>query len=227
MFKWLKNIFSPKVSEVSHGSYKLPEPLDGGRELPEESFTGKLKLGVIVGHTKAHEGARMSEPFGLYEYSYNSLVAKAMKDCAPHNVEVEIILRDGKGITKSYDEARAKLCDCVIELHFNAANGQARGTETLCTPDMSDSEFAHIIHKGVAKLFERIGKLDRGVKTISKSARGGINVHSFPGGVNCLVEPFFGDNAEDAKMGMDNRVRYARCLVDAVVLWGKKVDLLK
>ena len=232
MLDWLKKLFT-KSEVVQEPAALAPEPLPEAppeeRELPDDNFGGKVKLGIIVGHSKNAQGARMCEPHGLYEYSYNMEVAKVIKDSAPSNVTVEIILRDGSRgeIPRAYKEARDKLCDCVIELHFDAFNGQVRGTSTLSTPDLSDVDFSHIVHRSMITLFERKDKEDRGVRTISKSVRGGINVHSFPGGVNCLVEPFFGDNKLDADMGMVKRVLYAKCLLEAVILWAKKVDLIK
>ncbi len=206
------------------------EPIKGDPELPAENFQGQVKLGIIVGHEQDAPGAKMSMPYGIYEYFFNKEIAQKMVEYARTkypNVLTELILRDGIGITGAYHKAQSLLCDVVIELHFNAANAVASGTETLCTSDTNDVEFAHVIHGGVCRLFKREGTKDRGVKALSASARGNINVHSFPGRPNCLVEPFFGDNKEEADFAMQNKDAYARCLVDGVYLWARKVDLIK
>lgn len=142
-------------------------------------------------------------------------------------LEMKTILRDDIGIAGAYKIARESLCDCVIELHFNAFDGKAMGTSTLCTPDLSDLAFAKTVHQAMCNLFKRMGRDDRGVKAISKATRGGSNVHGFPGGVNCLVEPVFGDNLAEAKLLLANKDKYAWCLVDAVALWAKQASLIK
>lgn len=199
-------------------------------ELPDANFSGKVKLGVIVGHTEKSSGACMPKELGGYsEYEFNSGIAKIMKAYAEKkypSLEVEIIKRDLIGIVGAYKKARELLCDCVIELHFNGFNGKVEGTVTLCTPDDSDVAFAKTIHQAMCKLFVRMGNADRGVKAISKSTRGGVNVHQFPGGVNCLVEPVFGDNIKDAKLLLENKERYAWTLIDAVILWAKQNSMI-
>jgi N-acetylmuramoyl-L-alanine amidase len=228
MLKKLLDLLRPKPLLISlpQAQHFIPEPVDE-KELPHEGAPGKVKFGVIVGHERGAEGARMCAPYLLTEYSYNLELARGIKDHAPENVLVEIILRDGEGILGAYDEARARLCDCVIELHFNAHNGQVAGSETLCSPDTNDLEFARLVHFYMLKAMDRIQSHDRGVKAIPKSERGGINVHSFPGGVNCLIEPFFGDHPADAALGMEKRIILAKALLDAVVSWGQSVKLLK
>lgn len=203
---------------------------ESNEELPDANFAGKVKLGIIVGHTEKSQGACMPKEIGGYsEYILNSEIAKLMKIYAEKkypSLEVEIIKRDMIGIVGAYKKARELLCDCVIELHFNGFNGKVEGTVTLCTSDMSDVAFAKTIHQAMCKLFARMGNADRGVKAVSKSTRGGINVHQFPGGVNCLVEPVFGDNIKDAKLLLENKDKYAGTLIDAVVLWAKQSNMI-
>jgi hypothetical protein len=233
MLKWLLGLFKKKqVEQVSGPVIYIPHPPATGRELPDPEERGSFKLGVVVGHNSASQGAQLNHPTKLSEYAYNTDIAKLMKEMAPVGMQVEIIYRKpGKGYTEeireAYQEAKDKLCDCVIELHFNGFDGSVRGTSTLCSPDVSDVNFAHVVQNAMVALFKREGKQNRGVKTISKSARGGGAVHSFQGGVNCLVEPFFGDNKEEALMAISMKSHYAKCLVDAVALWAKKVDLIK
>ena len=206
----------------------LPSPqLEPQDEDTVAPIKGKLKLGLIVGHTKMQKGSKMAEPFSRYEYDYNEEVAKAAKKYSEKypNMEVEVIYRDHVGIHGAYVWAEQLGCDAVIELHFNAFNGKEQGTLTLCTADVSDVEFAHTIHKGLCALFARDGD-SRGIRAISRNSRG-ANVHLFPNGVNCLVEPFFGDNKDDASKGVLLMDKYAEVLIDSVYLWGKKVDLLK
>lgn len=195
-------------------------------ELPHMEEARVLMLGVIVGHTQEAPGAK-SKTLGMYEYQYNKFVAEAMVAYGHHQVHVVVIYRDRIGVNGAYTEARKCGCDCVIELHFNAFNGNVRGTTTLCTADDSDVAFAKVVQDELCLLFNRSAHENQGVVTIPRAGRGGANVHSFPEGVNCLVEPFYGDNEADSKLAMDLGVKYAWCLVDAVVRWAKGINLIK
>lgn len=230
MFKritnWFYKLFTRAVLVPAPPSV-FPELAPSNEELEKADSKGMVKLAIIVGHEKSAQGARMVG--GMYEYEYNKRIANMAVEYArtafADVLQVEIILRDGIGINGTYARARQLLCDAAIELHFNAFDSKVRGTETLCTPDLTDVQFAHIVHGKVCQAFQRIGA-SRGVKTISKAARGGGNVHAFPGGVNCLVEPFFGDNLEDAKIAMSHQEIYAEALIDSVILWARKSDLI-
>lgn len=224
-FRALLNIFkSPEaISELE----KLAAP-DDGRELPGPDETQQVVLAVIVGHTKADGGAVM---FGTkeQEYSYNTRTAKMMTDLAKEHypfIKVHTIFRDGVGIAGAYAKADKLKADLAIELHFNAANKTAVGTETLCTSAPNDVEFAHIVQKQMCGVFGRTGN-SRGVKVIARSARGGSNVHSFPNGANCLVEPFFGDTASEAALANSKQRQYADSLLKAVELYARKADMIK
>jgi N-acetylmuramoyl-L-alanine amidase len=186
----------------------------------------KVHLGIIVGHEKAAQGATM--PGGLTEYQYNSLVAEELERVAKDYpwLTVTTIKRDGIGIWGAYQAAKTANCDAVIELHFNAFDEVSEGTETLCTADSDDIDFAHYVHRAMCEVFGRSGE-SRGVVVIGKTSRGGANVYAFPDGVNCLVEPFFGDNAKEAALGNDKREAYAKALLLATVIWAKRRGLIK
>lgn len=214
---WLKKLFGSQKS--------LP-----ARELPDHDDKGGLVLALIVGHDAKDQGAIMHESRES-EYQYNSKLAEMVKELAQKHwplISVGVVYRDKVGLTGAYKLANEKFqADLAIELHFNAADGKAKGTTTLCTPDLNDVEFAHCVQKEMARVFMRKQNEDRGVRTISRTARGGENVHSFPGGSNCLVEPFFGDNPEDAAAGRSLMRPYAEGLLKAVELYGRKIDLIK
>lgn len=185
-----------------------------------------VHLGVIVGHTKQAQGAVMEHGGKkISEYEYNQEIAKKMVLAASKypRLMVSTIFRDKAGISGAYNEARKMGCDAVIELHFNAFDKKVKGTETLCTPDKNDIEFANVVHRSMCETFQRIGA-SRGVRVIGRSVRGAPNVYAFPEGVNCLVEPFFGD--AEADMAISKSDDYANCLLDAVQLWARHLDLV-
>lgn len=202
-----------------------------GKELPDIKHTGQIKLGIIVGHEKKKPGAEMPKILGaITEYDFNTGIAKSMKAYAEKaykgQLVIEIIFRDGIGITGAYNKAIKSNCDCVIELHFNAYDRKAKGTSTLTTIDSRDQQFTQLVHEAICKVFKRTGKLDRGIKALSRSDRGGINVNSFPKGANCLVEPAFGDNMEEATLLLKNQQAYSECMIDAVMAWANQVKLV-
>ena len=227
---WFKRVFSHPVPVIVEAPQnKFPEPSGNDPELPDANDKGKVKVAVIVGHTKDAPGAVMAAPYNKTEYDFNTGIANAMLKFAQANypqLDLVIIFRDGIGISGAYAKARALLCDVAIELHFNAFDGKASGSEVLCTPDSNDVEFAQIVQKMICEVFSRNGE-SRGVKTLSKDARGGRNVHSFPGGANCLVEPFFGDNPVEASLAMSHYDEYSEALVRAVAHWARQVDLIR
>lgn len=223
IIQWLKSLFTQPALPPPPPVVIKPQPSEEIPDLPLPT-TGGIKLGVIVGHTKESPGAALKGT-GLYEYQFNTEIASLIKKHAPTWMQVETIFRDGVGISGAYLKAASIGCDVVIELHFNAYNGTVQGTETLCTQDSDDIEFAHLVQKAVSAVFERPGN-SRGVKVISASARGGGNVHAFKQGPNCLIEPFFGDNDLEVIKALAKKDAYAKALVSAVVLYARKKDFL-
>ncbi len=181
-----------------------------------------MKIGVIVGHDKKEQGADLIKPYKVSEYVYNSEIAHRMFDYGESlGHDVEIFLRDVVGISGAYRNARAAKCDCVIELHFNSYNGVASGTETLCSSEAVDKSFAQAIQSAMCRVFDRAKAGNRGLK-IMDTGRGAQSCVSYPGKANCLVEPAFGDHANDAKMLFERKDTYARALIDAAIEWCKK-----
>lgn len=235
--RWALNQFPPKVPSAleqvtraidaltdAEEQLELPvedegDPKDTGTPRPSDPLSATLVL--IVGHEKKAPGADFA--LGGSEYQYNSDIAKRAKEYAARkypNLKVEIVFRDGVGISGAYRKAKALKADACIELHFNAFNGQAQGTETLCSVEHEDRKFAEYVHNKICEVFERAGK-SRGVKALSRSARGGQSIYSMPGSANCLVEPFFGDNKAEAKMADERRIPYAVALLEGAVEWLK------
>lgn len=226
MNEWMRKWFQRPVMIAAPPNVFVPAT--GNSELDTAINMGAVKLGIIVGHSPSNPGSPLKGNPGANEYSYNKGIAQKMSEYSKKfpKLQVSVILRGEKTVAEAYAEARHLLCDAVIELHFNAFNGLILGSETLSTADLSDVDFAQVIHQRMCMVFDRPGA-SRGVKAVSKSVMGGENVHSFPGGVNCLVMPFFGDNDVDAKRGVQQADAYAKGLIDAVLLWAKRVDLIR
>lgn len=176
----------------------------------------RITLGVIVGHSRAAQGAMM--PNKMTEYVFNSRIAQLMNEYVKlqkKNVDVMIIFRDGIGIGGAYKRAAELKCDAVIELHFNAVDGKVAGTETLCSNDPEDIKLASFVQEAMCRVFERKGN-SRGIQVKKATDRGGQSVTSFLKKPNCLVEPFFGDNPKEMELALQKQEKYAECLVHAV-----------
>lgn len=193
-----------------------------GRELPTHEEKPALHLALIVGHTKESSGAEMHGTRES-EYEFNSRIAGIITGMAD-GLKVSTIFRDNIGIKGAYEKANEIAADVCIELHFNAFNKQAFGTSTLCSTFNDDIEFAKIVHMFMCRAFER-KDASRGVKVIPFSARGGKSVYSFENGPNCLVEPFFGDNEQEAKLAYLKEEAYATALIHAIKYWSEKKGL--
>jgi len=207
------------LNEPPYETEEPKDPKDKGTPGHDDKLTATLV--VIVGHEKKAPGADFI--LGGSEYQYNSDIALKIKQFGAEkypNLKIEIIYRDGIGIGGAYRKAAALKPDACIELHFNAFNGRAHGTETLCSVSSEDKKYAGIIHAKICQVFDRSGS-SRGVRVLSRGARGGQSVYSLPGSANCLVEPFFGDNAEEAKMANERRTPYAMALLEGTVDWLK------
>ena len=178
-------------------------------------------LGIVVGHNFDNRGAKATYPLNTYEYDYNSGVAeKVYIEARSRGMDVTIVHKNGL-LTKDVGEIVSACADCAIELHFNAFNGSAKGSETFYAFESIQSKsFADIVHPHIARCFDRSGKTDRGAKPLKESDRGFYNLSAIKGPA-IIVEPAFGDNCSDSALLKDKEIEYARCLVDAVEEWFK------
>lgn len=205
------------------------KPKEPVRETPLPDEKGKVNFALIVGHEKKAPGAEFNNPKFKSEYDYNTAIAEKIKSYvnagAYSGINLKVIFRDGIGINGAYQMAKTFGADACIELHFNAFNEKASGSETLSTIDTVDQKLSKLVHTEICKAFDRKGE-SRGVKVLSRGDRGGGNIYSMPGSANCLVEPFFGDNATEAKLAVERFDTYAKALLDGVYKWAKDAKLL-
>jgi N-acetylmuramoyl-L-alanine amidase len=176
-------------------------------------------LVLIVGHNVRAPGARAVAPLSMNEYQYNkNIVAPAcVKYARSKGFTVEVLTKDAMGTqavgAKATSLVKSVGKGCVIELHFNAFNGQASGTETLYSTKVPGSKlFAQIVQRHMVEVFDRP---NRGLK-LRNSGRGAANLAAV-GVPCCLVEPLFGDNKTDALLMKTKADEYAKSLVNAAI----------
>ena len=196
------------------------KPAKPSRELPspiDDIATEVPRLAIVVGHTKKAKGAALVN--GVREYDFNKEIAEEMvRVQGSYGVECAVFYRDNGGRYGAYKRAQEWGADLQIELHFNAFNKNVRGTETLCSTNTEDYDYALMVQKQMCTLFEREG-LSRGVKRLRRGDRAATNVYGYsdrPINIpNCLPEPAFGDNTADAELLIENQYRLARVYLEA------------
>jgi N-acetylmuramoyl-L-alanine amidase len=176
------------------------------------------RLAIIVGHSASDGGANGSFPVGrLQEYKFHRQeIVPVMEARAKElGLESKVFLRDGTDIggVGAMVSAWADQKTVAIELHFNSTSG-ASGSETLYdTAPAANIIFAQLVQDAMVRVLSRTGKANRGIKQ-TNTGRGSHNLTSVKC-VGCLVEPAFCDNPGEAKLLWDNRVAYAKALVEA------------
>ena len=182
---------------------------------------GSRKLAIVVGHSAAASGASGVAPISASEYPWNKdLAAKIVSECSANGVTAEVFFRDNGGISGAYSRAAASGPKAVVELHFNANGGAARGTETLYgTACAASKAWAERVHGAMVQLYSRGSGLpgNRGLKKTPPHPRGSASVNALSTIPSCLIEPFFGDNASDAAWGHVKKDALAKAIANAFV----------
>lgn len=164
-----------------------------------------MYIGVFVGHSILKGGTCTSAVGYEHEYKYNKelghWVTEWLKDGGKNKVDL-IICPENQFTSKSKEQSyKIPICnsrgyDLIIELHLNAANKTAYGTEVYCHKSSSKGkEYAKRVCDKLSQPFirESNGKKtgNRGVKHAS------LYMINQTKPVAILIESFFCDNKED------------------------------
>lgn len=107
--------------------------------------------------------------------------------------------------------------DIVIDIHFNAFNGKAHGSECIIANqhDYKERTVAEAILKATV---DALGTRSRGVKTEKYTARKRIGILSGrpKNAINVLLEVCFIDNADDMKKYDDNYCEFIQAVADVL-----------
>jgi len=179
------------------------------------------KLAIVVGHTAVAPGASGVSPVSASEYPWNKdLAAKIVSECSALRASAAVFFRDGGGISAAYSAAAACGAKAVVELHFNADGGAARGTETLYgTACGASLAWAQSVHNAMVSLYGRGSGLpgNRGLRKTPPHPRGSASVNALSTIPSCLIEPFFGDHGADASLGQAKKDGLAKAIAKAFV----------
>lgn len=180
----------------------------------------KLKICVVVGHSKLKNGAYTSADGrkygGVIEYKYcrdfakKYLVPQLRK--AGHEVDL-IICPEGKFETK-YEERGYKIpkinkedYDLVMEIHLNAAQPSATGTEVLYYSNTGKA-YAERICKALSEVYRNRGaKKDKKLYILNSTKPTAV-----------LLELFFCTNREDYLKGhgKKNATKLAKLIANVI-----------
>lgn len=177
-----------------------------------------MKFALVVGHEEKSPGAHATDPLNCYEYEYNKELA-AMVSCDLKDLSIisEIFFRDQIGIHGVYTEVNRYLPQGVIELHFNSSGlSSVRGTETLYVPRVEGSHSLAInVHECILHALSRPKDLDRGLVIPNVIDRGYSNL-TLAQCPSILVEPFFGDNPQDARLGKFEKSALSQAIAEGI-----------
>lgn len=169
-----------------------------------KSIDKNITVAIVVGHSNERRGASNPDT-GMSEYIFNYKVAEdiasSLNDDESHNVNGIVVLRKTslRALPNAVNATGAVLC---LSLHCNAFNTKARGCETLYhhTSKQGKVLAQYVQHE----LVELMNSSDRGIKAKSSEDRGGYMLRET--NMPCVIaEPFFIDEEEDYKLGMQYR----------------------
>jgi len=187
-------------------------------EHPQKEPEPTMGIAFIIGHTANAKGA-YSDYFKQSEYDFwKNRVRPLDYECFVLGINSKFFTRDEIGVQGAYKEANEWLKGfykkCIVELHFNAFNKKATGTEVLYVHDNAkEGILANEVSFAMANI---LGLRDRGAKDIKPGQAGHYNVTRISEYPSILLEPFFGDNIDDCKAFERNEEIFYRNVVLAI-----------
>ncbi|AUR87803.1 N-acetylmuramoyl-L-alanine amidase [Vibrio phage 1.104.O._10N.286.49.A12] len=174
------------------------------------------RVGIVVGHSVTDPGAVNAN--GCSEFQFNAELSYMVAvELLKHGMNPVIIWRD-----RNYSAMPGKVndhdVDFSIELHCNAFNTKASGSETLFFSGSSNScKLATHIQGEVIKA---LGLNDRGAKGVSRDDRGGLMLVK-TAKPHVILEPLFIDNAADLSVGEARKVELAVAIANGCKLFAE------
>lgn len=178
-----------------------------------------MKVFINPGHDIKYDSGAVNPDSGMREcdvaVTIGSLVGKYLEAAG---CEVKMLQSDNLYNDSSYPDrqdesvcgsANAWTADVFVSIHCNAANGDAKGTETLVYPNSPESnKLAQCIQ---SQIVNSLGTVDRGLKE-----RPNLCVLKNTYMTAVLVETAFIDNADDAELLANNQDEFARAIARGV-----------
>lgn len=177
-----------------------------------------MKVGVVVGHSVSDPGAVNAN--GRTEFEFNAELSYMVAvELLKNKLDPVIIWRD-----RAYSAMPAKVnesdVDFSIELHCNAFNTEASGTETLFfSGSRKGKALAEHLQEHIVGV---LGLNDRGIKAKTASDRGGLMLVK-TAKPHVILEPLFIDNDEDLVRGEERKAALAASIASACKRYAEEV----
>lgn len=165
---------------------------------------------LAVGHEPFRSNG-FSPTLMMTEYEYNYPLALSLAEAIAAKGGTGIVLtRGGSEATRVQtqqivERAQSFSPDFLLELHFNAFNGSASGTEIFARDDTS----REVAGKILDSVTNALGTRPRGIKDARMAILNSLEEQSING---ALLELFFGDNESDARSAIENRTELIESL---------------
>ena len=159
-----------------------------------------MKIFINPGHCPIFDSGACG--FGLTEADVALNIGRLVRDfLSKVGYEVELFQYDG--LDEIVEECDDWGADIFVSIHCNAANCQARGTETFFYNSTSAVKLAECIQR---QIVDRLGTVDRGIKEEKLFV---LRYTSCPA---VLVETAFIDNVADNALLSDRQEDFARAI---------------
>lgn len=174
-----------------------------------------MRVFLNPGHDLKRDSGAVNPTSGLRECDVAADIGGLVKGyleqagCEVQMLQSDNLLGETPSLPCVVDEANGWPADIFVSLHCNAANGCARGTETLVYNEAGDAaELAACIQ---SQIVESLGTIDRGVK--ERPMLIVLNSTDMPA---VLVEMAFVDNDEDAQILTERADEIARAIARGI-----------
>lgn len=169
-----------------------------------------MKILLIAGHGEGDCGAvgcgfQEAEKTRELMYILNPLLAQVC-ECVSYDYTKNCYKQSKAGKAPDW-----KCFDYVIELHFNAFNKSANGTEIY----IDESEIGKEVEEKIVKYISEIGFKNRGVQR--KNNLLNMNLCTNAGTSYCLIETCFIDSNRDMTVYETNKQKVAEAILRGVV----------
>lgn len=177
------------------------------------------KLYLIAGHHNNDSGAvAQHEDYKVLESRLTIILRDLIHSYfKKFNSQVEVILDDDRDTLQTVINKVNKTItknDLLVDIHFNAFNGKATGTEVII-PKISSSIEKELASNICDRLSDIMEIPNRGVKTEDKTARGRIAILKGVGH-RILPEICFLDNLKDYRSYRKNEHLVASIIAQAI-----------
>jgi N-acetylmuramoyl-L-alanine amidase len=183
------------------------------------------KVCLVLGHKEGKEGA-INRFEGITEWMYNGFLSNRVYEMYSNLVilykELLIPLDDIFELIQVERDTYLGLPEkinklkptCIISLHCNAFNTTISGTEVLCASGSSKAKhLSGLLQRNIVGV---LGLPNRGVKELDEEDRGGYLLYGTKAPC-AIIEPFFIDNPEDFRVGMENVNKIAEEIIYSIL----------